>query len=75
MKKAIILGAFALFPHSSQAQLIDTVCEDTARLEKQLFGTPSLSDGPLGADFQRGSGVMKLWDSSGFPALFSYCAS
>ncbi|MEL7256912.1 MAG: hypothetical protein AAFN80_03595 [Pseudomonadota bacterium] len=39
MKKAIILGAFALFPQSGQAQLIDTVCEDTARLEKQLFGT------------------------------------
>ncbi len=39
MKKAIILGAlFALFPHTGHAQMTETVCEDTARLEKQIFG-------------------------------------
>ncbi|WP_338550473.1 hypothetical protein [Roseovarius phycicola] len=59
MKKAIILGALALFPQTSQAQLIDTVCEDTARLEKQLFG--AVGADILGYGLRGPDSVIEIW--------------
>lgn len=59
MKKAIILGAIALFPHASHAQMSAVICDDSLRLEQQLFGARGAT--MLGYGLNGPDSLIEVW--------------
>lgn len=59
MRKALLIGVLGLCPYATQAQMVDAICEDTVRLEKQLFGSAGAE--VLGYGLRGPDSFIQIW--------------